>query len=273
MTAESFHTYLKDIRRHLDVGDAREGTHRPALATFIESLAPKIMASNEPAHIAVGAPDFNVRRDKLLIGHIECKDVGVDLRAVLKTDQLKRYRENLPNLILTDYINFIWFREGKEIDHAHLARPDSKGRLKLDTEELPKLNQLLENFLKVEPAEIGDPRKLAEEMARPARMIRDTIREIFAQEKEEGPLHGQLAAFQEVLLPDLTPHKFADMHAQTIAYGLFAARTALDLKPEEFTWQAALYHLPKSNPFLRSLFGKMVGPDNEEPRIVPANVL
>lgn len=270
MTAESFHTYLKDIRRHLDVGDAREGTHRPALATFIESLAPKIMASNEPAHIAVGAPDFNVRRDKLLIGHIECKDVGVDdLRAALKTDQLKRYLANLPNLILTDYINFIWFREGKEIDKAHVARLDSKGKWKLDTEELPRLKQLLDNFLSFEPPEIADSRELAAWMARPAREIRDTIREIFKQEEEEGPLHSQLAAFREVLLPDLEPHDFADMYAQTIAYGLFAARTEeLGIDPKEFTWEQAFHHLPKSNPFLQSLFSRMMGPDNEEPRIM-----
>ena len=269
MAEENFHKYLKDIRKHLDLGDASEGTHRPALQTLIESLLPKIIATNEPSHTKVGAPDFNVWRDNLLIGHIECKDVDVDLKAVLKTEQLRRYLANLPNLILTDYIDFIWFREGKQIDKAHIARSDSKGKLKLDSEELPRLERLLINFLKVEPAEIGDSRKLAEEMARPARMIRDTIREIFALEEAEGPLHGQLAAFRDVLLPDLEPHDFADMYAQTIAYGLFAARTELDLKAEEFTWQNALYHLPKSNPFLRSLFSKMVGPDNEEPRIKP----
>lgn len=267
MMVESLRAYLKEILKSLEKGDATEHTHRPALKTFIESLAPKIEATNEPVHTAVGAPDFNVRRQKLLIGHIECKDVGTDLGAALKTDQLKRYRENLPNLLFTDYLNLIWFRNGAKIDEAHIARYDSKGKLQLDTEALPRLEQLLENFLKVEPPEIGDPRKLAEEMARPAREIRETIREIFKQEEEEGPLHAQLAAFRESLLPELTPHDFADMYAQTIAYGLFAARTELDLKTEEFTWQNALYHLPKSNPFLRSLFSKMVGPDNEEPRI------
>lgn len=268
--SKCYQAYLIEIRRELDRGDATEHTHRPALKTFIESLMPKIIATNEPSHTKVGAPDFNVRRDNLLIGHIECKDVDIDLKAILKTDQLKRYLANLPNLILTDYINFVWFREGKQIDKAHIARLDSRGRLKLDTEELPRLERLLINFLKVEPAEIGDPRKLAEEMARPARMIRDTIREIFAQEKEEGPLHGQLAAFQEALLPDLDPHDFADMHAQTIAYGLFAAKTEeLVLDPKQFTWEQAFHHLPKSNPFLQSLFSKMMSPENREPRIIP----
>jgi len=271
MTAESFRVYLKDIRKNLEAGDSTEHTHRPALKTFIQSLMPKIIATNEPSHTKVGAPDFNVKRDKLLIGHIECKDVGVDdLRATLKTDQLKRYLANLPNLILTDYINFIWFREGKEIDHAHLARLDSKGRLKLDTEELPKLEQLLTNFLKVEPAEIGDPRKLAEEMARPARMIRNTIREIFKQEAEEGPLHAQLAAFKKVLLPELDPNDFADMYAQTIAYGLFTALTDpdLDVPQDKFDRHSAAHHLPKTNPFLRWLFAEIMSPSNEEDRII-----
>lgn len=275
MTAESFRVYLKDIRKNLEAGDSTEHTHRPALKTFIQSLAPKITATNEPSHTKVGAPDFNVKCDKLLIGHIECKDMGVDLDAVLKTDQLKRYRKNLPNLILTDYINFIWFRNGKEIDHAHLARLDSKGKWKLDTEELPKLEQLLTNFLKVEPPEIGDPHQLAEEMARPAREIRETIIKIFENEKEGGPLHGLLQAFKEVLLPDLDPEKpekFADMYAQTIAYGLFAAKTdeeEIGLEPDKFTWEHAFHHLPKSNPFLQSLFSRMMSPDNREPRIIP----
>ncbi|MBD3284870.1 N-6 DNA methylase [candidate division WOR-3 bacterium] len=269
MPEENFRAYLKEIRKHLDLGDSSEHTHRSALGILIESLDKDIVATNEPSHIAVGAPDFNIRRKKLLIGHIECKDVGVDLGAALKTDQLKRYRENLPNIILTDYINFIWFRNKKEVDRAHIAKFDSKGKPKLDKETLPRLQQLFENFLKVEPVEIGDPRKLAEEMARPARMIRDTIRKIFGQEKEKGPLHGQLAAFKEVLLPGLNPHDFADMYAQTIAYGLFAARTdpLLDIPHEEFDKYSAARHLPRTNPFLRWLFGEIMGPSNEEERI------
>jgi hypothetical protein len=270
MTAESFRVYLKDIRKNLEAGDATEHTHRPALKTFIESLAPKIVATNEPSHTKVGAPDFNVKRDKLLIGHIECKDVGVDLMAVLKTDQLKRYLANLPNLILTDYINFIWFRNEKEVDRAHIAKFDSKGNLKLDTEALPRLEQLFENFLKVEPEKIADPRKLAVEMARPARMIRNTIREIFKQEAEEGPLHAQLAAFKKVLLPELDPNDFADMYAQTIAYGLFTALTDpdLDVPQDRFDRHSAAHHLPKTNPFLRWLFAEIMSPSNEEDRII-----
>ncbi|MCK4594975.1 hypothetical protein KAU45_10770, partial [bacterium] len=258
---DNFRQYLEDISSAYEKGDATEHTYRPFLKTLVESIQSGIIATNEPSHIKVGAPDFNIRSNKLIIGHIECKDVGKDLRDESKSDQLKRYRANLPNLILTDYIDFIWFREGKEIDKSHLARRDSKGKWKLDTDELPRLQQLLDNFLAVEPEKIKDSKALAEALARPARMIRDTIRGIFKHEEEEGKLHNQLTAFQETLLPDLEPDDFADLYAQTIAYGLFAARTELDLPAKDFTWETAFFHLPKANPFLKSLFSKMVGPD------------
>jgi hypothetical protein len=264
---DSFTQYLNEISENLKRGDATEHTHRKALETLLESIQPGVKATNEPSHIQVGAPDFNVRRNRLIIGHIECKDVGKDLDVEAKTDQLKRYRENLPNLILTDYIHFLWFREGKETDRSRLARRDSQGKWKLDREELPRLQRLLENFLAVEPEEIGDSRTLAEVLARPARMIRDTIVEVFDREKEEGGLHNQLAAFRETLLPDLKPAEFADLYAQTIAYGLFAARTELDLPAKDFTWESAFFHLPKANPFLEVLFKRLV--EDVDERVEP----
>lgn len=269
MHEESFRVYLKEIINNLDKRDATEHTHRPALKTLIESLMPKIEATNEPTHIAVGAPDFNIRRDSLLIGNIECKDIGAPLESEIRKEQLKRYLENLPNLLFTDYVRFIWFYKGKEIGRSHVAKPDSKGNLKIDKEELPRLEQLLQNFLKVEPEKISDPRRLAEEMARPARMIRDTIRKIFKKEEEEGPLHAQFAAFKKMLLPELDPHDFADMYAQTISYGLFTALTDpdLDVPRDKFDRRSAAHHLPKTNPFLRWLFAEIMGPSNEEGRI------
>ncbi|MDV7401896.1 hypothetical protein RZS08_61315, partial [Arthrospira platensis SPKY1] len=59
---------------------------------------------------------------------------------------------------------------------------------------------------------------------------------------------------------DITPDDFADLYAETIAYGLFAARLH-DPTPDAFSRQEALELLPKSNPFLRSLFGYIAGPD------------
>ncbi len=70
----------------------------------------------------------------------------------------------------------------------------------------------------------------------------------------------------EHLLPDLTYEQFADMYAQTISYGLFAARC--NAKPDtHFTREHAAYDIPKTNPFLRKMFGHIAGSDLDE-RIV-----
>ena len=75
-----------------------------------------------------------------------------------------------------------------------------------------------------------------------------------------------MQGFLHVLLPDLTYEQFADMYAQTISYGLFAA--SCNVKPNvHFTREHAAYDIPKTNPFLRKMFGYIAGPDLDE-RIV-----
>jgi predicted helicase len=103
-------------------------------------------------------------------------------------------------------------------------------------------------------------------MAQMARMIRILIGQAFAQEegKASGDLHIQYDGFRKVLLgDDLTPEQFADMYAQTICYGLFAARCNHDEKTV-FTRQGAAYELPKTNPFLRRLFSNIAGADLDD---------
>ena len=70
-------------------------------------------ALNEPSHVECGAPDFIVEHSGVPIGYVECKDVGVNLDNAERSDQLKRYRGGLPNLILTDYLEFRWYVRGR----------------------------------------------------------------------------------------------------------------------------------------------------------------
>ena len=95
-----FTQYLKELRKHLRLGDATEHTHRPALKTLLEQTGEGITATNEPKHITdVGAPDFIVRRGAAPLGYIECKDIGANLDEIERTDQLKRYLAAFPKLI------------------------------------------------------------------------------------------------------------------------------------------------------------------------------
>lgn len=259
-------SYLSGIEQALRAGNATEHTHRPALKTLIEQIATGITATNEPKRIKCGAPDYIVTRNTVPLGYIEAKDVNVPLDDIESGEQLKRYRESLANLILTDYLEFRWYVAGEHRLTIKLAKADKTGKLKFLPDAAEQLVRLLDSFLNADIPVINNPRDLAIRMAAMARLIRSIISKTFADEGDEGSLHQQMQAFQKVLLNDMTPEQFGDMYAQTICYGLFAARCNAR-SGERFTRSHAAYDLPKTNPFLRKMFGHVAGPELDE-RIV-----
>ena len=262
-TAEIFSDYIKNLSKALSTGDATEHTHRPALKTLIEGLVTGITATNEPKHIKCGAPDFIVRKGVTTIGYIEAKDIGKNLDEFEKDEQLKRYRESLTNLVLTDYLEFRWYTDGGLRLKASLGMAAKNGKIKQDTTGVEAVTELLNGFLSHTAKAVGTPKELATRMAKLAHIIRNLIINTFENETEAGSLHSQLAAFRDNLIPDLKVEQFADMYAQTIAYGLFAGRCT-DKSGKEFTRQNAAYLLPKTNPFLRKLFNTIAGPDLDD---------
>ncbi|MCX5823231.1 MAG: N-6 DNA methylase [Deltaproteobacteria bacterium] len=164
---------------------------------------------------------------------------------------------------------------------VRVADLDGKGRLKITTDGDEKLDQLLAAFYHEPALTVGTAKELAQRMAGTTRIIRDLIIASFKHETEEterklvqearepyggampsrGPwLHNWLTAFRETLIPDLTETEFADMFAQTLAYGLFAARIHAPAN-REFSREMAAFKLPRTNPFLRKLFAEIAGVD------------
>jgi len=262
---QSITTYLTQLRQLLATGAATEHTHRPALAVLLQTY-PGIKAINEPTRIACGAPDFAVLKDSLLIGHIEAKDVGADLNAVERTPQLKRYLDALPNLILTDYLEFRWYVNGVHRETVRLATLDRNSKLKSTAADVQAVSDLLNRFLAHTPQPIVTPRELAERMAHLAHLIRDVIVAAFETGHASNLLQGWRKAFAEVLVADLDRSEktgeFADMFAQTLAYGLFSARV-MDDTPRTFTRAEAQHLIPRTNPFLRDFFYEITGPKLE----------
>lgn len=265
--------YLASVTDALKVGNATEHTHRPALKTLLEAIGAQaggdqshgpISATNEPQRIACGAPDFIVTRGLLPLGYVEAKDVGVSLDKTAASDQLRRYRESLPNLILTDYIDFRWFVDGECKLTASLLRPGKDGKVRWNDAAASEVAQLLTQFIQADLPIKATPRDLATRMAGLGRLIRGLITETLKAEGARGELHAQLKAFRDVLMGDtLSETQFADMYAQTLCYGLFAARCTLPAG-SGFTRQSAAHQLPKTNPFLRKLFHQVAGPDLDD---------
>lgn len=252
-------TYLRSIEETRSTGLATEHSYRPALKTLIETLGGEgTKALNEPSHVECGAPDLIVQQGGIPIGHIECKDIGVSLVQAESTDQLGRYRAGLPNLILTDYLEFRWYVEGELRESARVGSLAGHDRVILDNAGARDVHVLLDAFSIAITPSAGNPRDLAKRMAAKAKLLRDGVERIFAQEGASGPLHGLLDAYREVLISDLTPTDFADMQAQTAAYGLFAARCRHAPGAGPFTRQSAVF--AETTPFLRDVFGRIAGP-------------
>jgi hypothetical protein len=263
-------SYLNEIQHNLSSGIAREQTHRPALKDLIESLDSSIDAFNDPKHIEVGAPDFTIRRKghatDFPVGWIETKDVGDDLDKTEKSEQLQRYF-GLNNLILTDYLEFRWYVDGKLRLSACLASLSGGKRLRREPEGERQLLVLLQQFLAQSLATLYTPQDLAQRMAKLAHVIRDLLLRALETEPDSGRLHNQFNAFRETLIPDLKPDQFSDMYAQTVAYGLFAARCQTIASSRDFSRAAAADLIPRTNPFLRRLFREIAF--ELDPRVQP----
>lgn len=271
LRTDNISQYLKEVQKYLSGGLATEHTYRPALQRFIESSTRGITATNEPKRVKCGAPDFIITRKEIPLGHIEAKDVGKSLDAIEKDarsanprtsdgEQLKRYREGLNNLILTNYLEFRWYVGGDHRMSVRLARVGAQGKLRKEKDGEKQTLQLISQFLAAKVTTIGTPKELAARMAAMARLIRQIISRALEDEDNGGSLHDQMEGFRQVLLHSLKPDEFADMYAQTICYGLFAARCNHN-GGQPFTRQQASYELPRTNPFLRKMFGYMAGPE------------
>jgi predicted helicase len=262
------HEYIRAIEKELARGIATEQTYRPALKALVESLDTGVTAINEPRRIECGAPDFIVTTGSVTVGYIEAKDIGKSLDEIERGkgpdgQRFSRYLASLSNLVLTDYLEFRWFVNGERRLKGRLGTPTRDGKIRRERTGTEDVSKLLTGFLSHRAEGVGTAKELAQRMARLAHMIRDLIVNAFHNEPEGGSLHTQLAAFRDNLIPDLSAEYFADMYAQTIAYGLFAARCT-NSNGNTFTRHNAAYLLPKTNPFLRKLFNHIAGPDLDD---------
>lgn len=254
--------YIGRLEKLAKTGVAKEHAHRPALAMLLEKSLKDITAVNEPTQIECGAPDILVVRADLPLGHVEAKDLGENLDKMLDSEQLKRYLNGLPNFIFTNYLEFIWFVDGTERDRVSIGETKKAGKaisIKRDPDTYSKLSAMLQEFRDASSLQIKSAEDLAKRLASTAILLRAAVSNRLRLNKK-SELHNQLEYFRSILSLNMDKEAFSDIYAQTITYGLFTSRCFHDgSKP--FTRELAAYELPKSNPFLRSIFAQVAGPD------------
>jgi len=154
-------------------------THRKDLQILLESIARemnlKIRIIHEPKRLdEYGAPDFKITQFELIIGYVENKKLGDKLDETLKSDQITKYKSLSGNIILTDYLEWIWLKDGKIEDRkalCYLSDLDAH-RFKPDAEKINQVHNLIKNFFSTAPEGIANPKKLATALATRAQLLK-----------------------------------------------------------------------------------------------------
>lgn len=282
-------TYVAAVSGAYASGKATEHSYRPAIKALIEGLAPDLVATNEPKRIECGAPDIILTKDDVPVGFIETKvpfDDDLEGRGANR-EQFGRYLAALDKIVFTDFLRFRFFEKGRltaditlgALSNAVLPKWQPGGsflsdRIEPDESEFRHFADTFRAWCAAPVQSIKSATELSRMMAGKARQIDFVIERALASDIADGTdadendsLRAQYRTFRELLIHDLSVELFADTYAQTIVYGMFAARLN-DPTPDTFDRQEAAELIPKSNPFLRSLFGYISGPDLDD-RVKP----
>ncbi|MDR0472417.1 MAG: hypothetical protein LBH43_01930, partial [Treponema sp.] len=252
--------YVTEINKIYRAGNATEHSYRPALKSLLEAITSELTITNEPRHIACGAPDYIVTHDGIPIGYIEAKDISVGLDHKANNEQFNRYKQSLGNLIITDYLIFRLFVEGNQIVSVAIAH-EVGGSITPDKKQYDTFLEMIKQFTCYSGKTIYQSLELARMMAAKAKLLAEVIKAALSDKAAEGDtLSGQLEGFRKILIHNLSETDFADMYAQTLAYGLFAARLN-QADTQTFNRMTAAHLVPKSNPFLRKFFQYIAGFD------------
>ena len=268
---ENLKLYIDELNKQYKTGLAREHSYRPALKDLLQSLLPKMVVTNEPAHFECGAPDYIIQREKdhLPVFFVEAKDVNDnDLDGRNKNahkEQFDRYKQALDYIIFTDYLDFHLY------EHGEFARSVRIAEIKGDkivgiAEAEDKFVGMVQHLGSSAIQRITSAPRLAKLMAGKARLLANIIETALNDDDDSEANHNlqtQYVAFKDALIQELKKEEFADIYAQTIAYGMFAARLHDDT-PEDFSREEAGRLIPKTNPFLRKIFNDIAGNDIDE---------
>ena len=257
-----FNNYIQDLQENSQRGGER--SHYPSLKRLIEGLMIGINARIEEKGNQAGIPDLTIRKNDRILGYIEAKDIHIDLGKIQKTAQIKRYLEsNIGyNLILTNYLEFWWYVDGECEKTAKLADLE-EGKIIL-INNLQPIRELLQLFLNQTAKDINNYYDLAKEMAAYTKTIRNAIQSSLEIETTTEELNQLKSTFKKLLLLDIDNDKFADMYAQTIAYGLFTAKIGHAQNPGQFAFNrtTASIYITDRIPFLKGLFDLVLGTDS-----------
>ncbi|EMR54920.1 type ISP restriction/modification enzyme [Helicobacter pylori] len=216
---------IKDITH-----ESNELTHRLFLHNLLDKLKnhfnKEFKIEHEPERKQGSQPDFRISYQGLNIGYIENKRVGTNLNQLLKSDQILKYLELNPNLMLTDYLNFMWVGKDENNEPSikrkiSIASPEELSKpLKPNPQTERDLIEFFRGFFNYEAAPITNAKDFATHLSAPTKYLKDAL----IQYQQDDQVSSIFKNFKEYLYEELSFEDFSDAFAQTLTYSLFLAK-------------------------------------------------
>jgi len=250
-----FEQYIENIFRKIE--QSTEYTLRTDFENLLNSLKSRktieiIQENKKKESQSFGKPDFMVSENNLEIGWIETKPISDDLLTYIDSPQLKRYLTIIPNLLFTNYRDFILFRNGEELMKSTLFDSGDKN---LKTSNVEKTLLLINEFFDAKYELIEKTDKLSILLARHTKYLHGELLELWnskdnSQFKEK--LTGLYELFSKTLIEDLLPNDFIDAYSQTVSYGLLMSALSADKRIDKYNF---IEYIPKSLAIFDEIFG------------------
>jgi hypothetical protein len=250
-----FLEYFKNVTNKVE--QSTEYTLRTDFEILLNAIKPRrsvniIQESKKTESQTFGKPDFKVSENNLEIGYIETKPYKDDLSVYIDSPQLKRYLNVIPNLLFTNYRDFILFRDGEPILDSTLIVKNEKELQEINIEST---SQLIREFFDAQLQLIEKSEKLSTMLAKHAQYLHDEISELWKC-NDQNPfmerLIGLYDLFTKTLIEELTPDEFIDAYAQTVTYGLLLSALSANKKIDKSNF---IDHIPKSLSIFEEIFG------------------
>lgn len=258
-----FKKYIKDLQS-VSIDELTEHSKRFALERLLREVAETVSSKNkikvlhEPKRKEnYGSPDFKIYTESSIIGYLENKKITENLEKVIKSEQIRKYRELSPNILLTNYLDFIWIKGDNIQRETFCSVSDLENKnFEIDESKIKKVTNLLTNFFSEPPLGISTAKDLALALAIRSKNLKEFLKDdLKSQEnsKEQTRLSGLYNTFKTYIYNELTISEFADAFAQMLVYGLFLAKLNADTK--EVTLYNAKHFIPQSFELIRELVG------------------
>lgn len=250
---EIFEKYIHALQKHR-IEEVTEHTYRKELQELLQEIA-----STEGFDLSIlpepkrekefGAPDYKIKSTEAIVGYVENKKLSENLDKILESDQLEKYQSLSDNILLTNYIEWIWIKDRNVTERIRLCELSDlkvKSKVKLEKTTIEALYITISKFFEEVPKGIGSPKELAKALANRARYLRDFIHEELVRqetEENEGRLYGLYDTFKSNVFSELEVKEFSDAFSQTLVYGLFIAKLNAGAKTIDL-YNAKRYILP-----------------------------